>query len=77
MNIFYFFDKLIGVQNACLPPEKLLARHAKRKLISVVFTCRRRSKDSSMKRSGVTPNGAERKEAHSTPRGKRASWNRE
>ncbi|MDM5314717.1 hypothetical protein QUF49_01860 [Fictibacillus sp. b24] len=64
---------MIGVQGACLPPEKLLARHATRNSTSIEFACRRRSKNTSIggqvrhlkvKRTNV---------AHRLPRGKRAS----
>ncbi|MFG6495119.1 hypothetical protein P8610_07155 [Fictibacillus sp. UD] len=41
-------------KGACPPHDKLLARHATRKLTTAALTCRRRSKESSLKRSGET-----------------------
>jgi hypothetical protein len=68
-----FDDKLIGAEGACLLHEKLLARHATRKLTAVALTCRRRSKGTSLNGIGETPKDAKREEAHRTPCGKRAS----
>jgi hypothetical protein len=54
--------------------RSFFVKHATRKLATLAITCRRRSKNTSLKRPGETSNGAKRQKAHRPPRGKRAAW---
>ncbi|MDM5314428.1 hypothetical protein QUF49_00350 [Fictibacillus sp. b24] len=47
--------------------KSFLARHATRKLTAAALTCRRRSKNTSLKRSGETLKGPKRQGAHRLP----------